>query len=155
MDQATSTRKKKEVEHVPGVSNLQAHYVQEVHKLPGLMKLLQKATLRDSGQPGAIKSASDYSYSAPSYAGDHYRIAGDAGGKSDFPCAGTTPLSFDPDGRLSFHRSILFVRRPPRVHRRAFRSINNLSLHPRFCHRGRGTELAHFQSGVGLHQVSA
>ena len=46
------------------------------------MKLLEKATLRNSGQPGAIKSASDFSYSASSYAGDHYRIAGDAGGKS-------------------------------------------------------------------------
>jgi len=43
------------------------------------MKLLDKATLKNSGQSGAIKSASDFSYSALSYAGDHYRIAGDAG----------------------------------------------------------------------------
>lgn len=82
MDKDTSVRKKKEAETGSGVSNLQAHYLQEVHNVPGLMKLLEKAALRNSGKPGAIKSASDFSYSAPSYAGDHYRIAGDAGGKS-------------------------------------------------------------------------
>ena len=82
MDQDTSNRKKGDAQSAPGVSSLQAHYLREVHKVPGLMELLEKATLRDSGQPGAIKSASDFSYSASSYAGDHYRIAGDAGGKS-------------------------------------------------------------------------
>lgn len=82
MDKDISSRKKQETESVFGVSNLQAHYLQEVHKVPGLIKLLHKATLRDSGKTGAVKSASDYSYSATSYAGDHYRIAGDAGGTS-------------------------------------------------------------------------
>ena len=82
MDQDTSNLKKRGAQSASGVPSLQAHYLQEVHKVPGLMELLEKATLRDSGQPGAIKSASDFSYSASSYAGDHYRIAGDAGGKS-------------------------------------------------------------------------
>jgi len=40
---------------------------------------LENATLRNLGKSGSVKSASDYSYSATSYAGDHYRIAGDAG----------------------------------------------------------------------------
>ena len=83
IDQDISNRKKKEVQSVPGMSNLQAHYEEEVKKVPGLMKLIgDKATLKLSGQPGAIKSTSDFSYSASSYAGDHYRIIGDAGGKS-------------------------------------------------------------------------
>ncbi|KAF5384532.1 hypothetical protein D9757_006464 [Collybiopsis confluens] len=33
-------------------------------------------------EPGSVRIASDYSYSAPSYAGKGYRIVGDAGGKS-------------------------------------------------------------------------
>jgi len=40
---------------------------------PGLLKLLGAATMDSE-----LKSASDYSYSASSYAGDHYRLAGDA-----------------------------------------------------------------------------
>lgn len=82
MDQETSTRKKREAKNASYESDLQAHYLKEVRKVPGLVKLLENATLRNSGQPGGVKSASDYSYSALSYAGDHYRIAGDAGGKS-------------------------------------------------------------------------
>ena len=82
LDQDTSNRKKKELKSASGVSSLQAHYVEEVQKVPGLMDLLGKATLRNSGQPGAVKSTSDFSYSASSYAGDHFRIVGDAAGKS-------------------------------------------------------------------------
>ena len=83
MNQDISNRKKKEVQSVPGVSSLQTHYLEEVKKVPGLIKLVgESATLKNAGQPGAVKSTSDFSYSAPSYAGDHYRIVGDAGGKS-------------------------------------------------------------------------
>ncbi|KAI9571693.1 FAD/NAD-binding domain-containing protein [Boletus coccyginus] len=80
LDQDISNSKKKRAQSVPGVSNLQAHYEEEVKKVPGLMKLIgDKATLKLSGQPGSVKSTSDFSYSASSYAGDHYRIVGDAG----------------------------------------------------------------------------
>jgi hypothetical protein len=79
MDQYTSNRKKREAEDTSGVSNLHAHYLQEIQRLPGLRNLLEKATLRNSGLPDSIKSASDFTYSASTYAGDRYRIAGDAG----------------------------------------------------------------------------
>ncbi|KAG1896578.1 putative halogenase [Suillus fuscotomentosus] len=61
-------------------SNLLAHYKQELlSNAPGVLKLMGDATLRNDGTPMAVKSAGDFSYSAPSYAGDHYRLAGDAG----------------------------------------------------------------------------
>jgi flavine halogenase len=42
--------------------------------------MLANATLtKKHGGPTGIQQAADYSYSASSYAGDHYRIAGDAG----------------------------------------------------------------------------
>jgi len=78
LDQDTSNRKKKELKSASGVSSLEAHYVEEVRKVPGLMNLLGEATLRNPGQPGAVKSTSDFSYSASAYAGDHFRIVGDA-----------------------------------------------------------------------------
>jgi len=79
MDQDISNRKKKELQNPTGMPSLQAHYLQEIQKSPGLVKLMANGTLRNAGKPGSVKSASDYSYSATSYAGDHYRIAGDAG----------------------------------------------------------------------------
>lgn len=82
MDQYTSNRKKRDAEDTSGVSNLHAHYLQEIQRLPRLRNLLEKATLRNSGLPDSIKSASNFTYSASTYAGDHYHIVGDAGGKS-------------------------------------------------------------------------
>ena len=135
MNQDISNRKKKEVQSVPGVSSLQAHYLEEVQKVPGLIKLLGEATLKNSGQPGAVKSTSDFSYSASSYAGDHYRIVGDAGGKSRaFSEARKT--SPQPNAFHSFHRSVLFVGRPPCIHRRSVCSSNNLGFYPWCSHRG-------------------
>ncbi|KAG2104374.1 putative halogenase [Suillus discolor] len=82
MDQESSNRKKKASRAASGGSgsNLLAHYKQELlSNAPGVLKLMGNATLRNDGTPMAVKSASDFSYSAPSYAGDHYRLAGDAG----------------------------------------------------------------------------
>ena len=44
------------------------------------MGLIGEGRLRNKDKPEGVKAASDFSYSAPSYAGPHYRIAGDAGG---------------------------------------------------------------------------
>lgn len=62
----------------PHSSAMTLRYVANIALAPGLVKLLTS-----NGQliPGSVKSASDYSYSAPSYAGPGYRIVGDAGGK--------------------------------------------------------------------------
>lgn len=65
------------------------------HHAPGLLELLKPGTMLQSSKAearmgtngvetvhGAVKTASDFSYSAPSYAGPGYRIVGDAGGAS-------------------------------------------------------------------------
>ncbi|KAK0508844.1 hypothetical protein JMJ35_009120 [Cladonia borealis] len=50
------------------------HYKECIKLAPQILKLLEKAeTVSD------IKQAADWSYSAPAYAGPHYRLAGDAG----------------------------------------------------------------------------
>ncbi|KAG1850803.1 putative halogenase [Suillus subalutaceus] len=82
MDQESSNRKKKASRAASGGSgsNLLAHYKEELlSRAPGVLKLIGKATLRNDGTPEAVKSASDFSYSASSYAGDHFRLAGDSG----------------------------------------------------------------------------
>jgi hypothetical protein len=82
MDQESSNRKKKASRGASGESgsNLLAHYKEELSsRAPAVLKLIGKATLRNDGTPQAVKSASDFSYSAPSYAGDHFRLAGDSG----------------------------------------------------------------------------
>ncbi|ESK89117.1 radh flavin-dependent halogenase [Moniliophthora roreri MCA 2997] len=50
------------------------HYFEQLKSAPGLLRLLEGATCT-----GVVRSAGDYSYSAPQYAGPHYRIVGDAG----------------------------------------------------------------------------
>ncbi|KAF8826951.1 hypothetical protein HHX47_DHR5000557 [Lentinula edodes] len=53
-----------------------AHYLEQLKLAPGVLRLLGDATFN-----GLTRSAGDYSYSSKSnhYAGNHYRIAGDAG----------------------------------------------------------------------------
>jgi hypothetical protein len=85
MDQDISIRKKKASRASAGSgANLQTHYMEELIRAPGVLKLIGKGTLRNDGKPEAVKSASDFSYSASTYAGDHFRLAGDAGGNFFF-----------------------------------------------------------------------
>ncbi|KAG2130749.1 hypothetical protein DEU56DRAFT_982066 [Suillus clintonianus] len=81
MDQESSNRKKKVSRAASGGSgsNLLTHYIEELSRAPGALKLIGKGTLQNDGTPEAVKSASDFSYSASSYAGDHFRVVGDAG----------------------------------------------------------------------------
>ncbi|KIK43258.1 hypothetical protein CY34DRAFT_791518 [Suillus luteus UH-Slu-Lm8-n1] len=81
MDQESSNRKKKASRAPSGASgsNLLAHYKEELCRAPGVLRLIGNGTLRHDDTPEAVKSASDFSYSAPSYAGDHFRLAGDSG----------------------------------------------------------------------------
>ena len=82
MDQETSIRKKKarRTTSKGSETNLQTHYMEELARAPGVLKLIGNGTLRNDSKPEAVKSASDFSYSASTYAGDHFRLAGDAGG---------------------------------------------------------------------------
>ena len=63
----------------PGLTNspMASRYVSNLSLAPGVVQLVSK-----TGKlvEGSVKSASDFSYSAPTYAGNRYRIIGDAGG---------------------------------------------------------------------------
>ena len=54
-------------------------YLSNLSCAPGVVKLITAAGVLNVE---SVKSASDFSYSSPSYAGSGYRIVGDAGGKN-------------------------------------------------------------------------
>ncbi|KAG7090996.1 hypothetical protein E1B28_010063 [Marasmius oreades] len=60
----------------PTNSRMTARYLSNISLAPGLFKLI---TAEGRMETGSVKSASDFSYSAPAYAGRSYRIVGDAG----------------------------------------------------------------------------
>ncbi|KAF9075633.1 hypothetical protein BDP27DRAFT_1212578 [Rhodocollybia butyracea] len=78
-------------------SSLTQRYLANLHLAPGVVRLLNGKNVGSSAEesdesfqegfenfcatlePGSVRSASDFSYSAPDYAGNGYRIAGDAG----------------------------------------------------------------------------
>lgn len=60
-------------------SALAVRYLSNLNFAPGVVRLIGQGKLVE----GSVKTASDFSYSAPSYAGPSYRIVGDAGGKYD------------------------------------------------------------------------
>jgi len=67
----------------PSNSTSTSRYITALSKLaPGIVQLITENgyMVEDS-----VKSASDYSYSAPAYAGPGFRLAGDAGGMSGSP----------------------------------------------------------------------
>lgn len=73
MNQAISIEKKGKMAESDSLS----FYHHELSRAPHIMALLVSATLVTDKGP-VIRSASDYSYSATSYAGPGYRIVGDA-----------------------------------------------------------------------------
>ena len=63
----------------PMDSTMVTCYLSNLSSAPGVVKLITPAGMLNVG---SVKSASDFSYSSPSYAGSGYRIVGDAGGKN-------------------------------------------------------------------------
>ena len=63
----------------PVDSTIVTCYLSNLSFAPGVVKLITSAGTLNVG---SVKSASDFSYSSPSYAGNGYRIVGDAGGKN-------------------------------------------------------------------------
>ncbi|KAF7298032.1 hypothetical protein HMN09_01024400 [Mycena chlorophos] len=59
----------------PTNSSTVGRYLSSLSLAPGVIELITAAGVMEGG----VHSASDYSYSAPSYAGNRYRIVGDAG----------------------------------------------------------------------------
>ena len=79
-----------------GTSSSTQRYLETLELAPGLKKLLGDGKLVD--HPGSsedsgslVHTASDYSYSADGYAGDGWRVIGDAGGGY---CAKLIPLLY-------------------------------------------------------------
>ena len=62
---------------LPSNSIIANRYLSSIPLAPAIIKLITSAGALENG---SIKSANDFSYSAPSYAGNRYRIVGDAGG---------------------------------------------------------------------------
>ncbi|THG96141.1 hypothetical protein EW026_g5637 [Hermanssonia centrifuga] len=79
MDKDIASRKKKPYTVEGQDERLHAFYMDELQRAPGVIKLLGEGALQSRPGEKVIKTTGDFSYSAGKYAGDHYRIAGDAG----------------------------------------------------------------------------
>jgi len=82
MDSAISSQKKTEGRKTSGTGgySLKEYYLDQFQFVPGVRNLLDGATMKED-EYYHIRSASDFSYAADKYAGDHYRIIGDASGE--------------------------------------------------------------------------
>ena len=67
--------KRKKSEYPGGSPSLTEHYLDQIKLLPGVVDLIGE---KGHFVPGSVKSSSDYSYFAPRYSGDHFRLVGDA-----------------------------------------------------------------------------
>jgi flavine halogenase len=80
MDKDISSEKKKRYATDDYEAKTLQFYLEELKHAPGLIKLLGTAQLRTLEGESPLKTTSDFSYAASDHAGDHFRIAGDAGG---------------------------------------------------------------------------
>ncbi|KAF9451401.1 FAD/NAD(P)-binding domain-containing protein [Macrolepiota fuliginosa MF-IS2] len=80
MDSSISAKKKADGRKASptGEHTLKDHYLEQMKFVPSMRKLLEGATLKEDGHSYQVRSAADFSYAADKYAGDHYRIVGDA-----------------------------------------------------------------------------
>ena len=83
MDSAISSQKKTEGRKTndTGGYSLKEYYLDQFQFVPGVRNLLDGATMKEDDEYHHVRSASDFSYAADKYAGDHYRIIGDASGE--------------------------------------------------------------------------
>jgi hypothetical protein len=90
MDGKVSAAKKAAGTARDGTHTLSDHYHEALkNHAPAIMELLKDATIvtpdhEEEGAPKgqAVKSATDFSYAASAYAGNHFRMVGDAAGES-------------------------------------------------------------------------
>ncbi|KAJ7983266.1 putative halogenase [Mycena polygramma] len=97
LTEESSVQKKRTLQ---GQNNLTTHYREQLKLAPGLMQLLGDGELFSD-----IKSAGDYSYSAANYAGQNYRLVGDAAAFIDPFFSSGVHLAFT--GALSAASSIV------------------------------------------------
>ncbi|KAF9445368.1 FAD/NAD(P)-binding domain-containing protein [Macrolepiota fuliginosa MF-IS2] len=79
MDSSISAKKKADGRKASptGEHSLKDHYLEQIKLVPTLKKFLENANLKEDADH-TIRSAADFSYAADRYAGDHYRLVGDA-----------------------------------------------------------------------------
>lgn len=78
MSLTESTEKKKKMSSDSnGSSSLKDHYLDQLPLTPTIKSFLTDATVVGDGKD-IVKSCADFSYSASCYAGDHFRLVGDA-----------------------------------------------------------------------------
>jgi hypothetical protein len=84
INEAAANRRKAAMKHMnDGVTpTLKQFYLDCLSLSPGLIDLLGDGKLVEDGPYPIVQSASDFSYNAPTYSGDHYRLIGDAAGES-------------------------------------------------------------------------
>ena len=65
------------------LSAAEQRYLKALNLVPGVNRLLgsKGSMVRGGAELATVRTASDYSYSASSYAGENFRIVGDAAGK--------------------------------------------------------------------------
>lgn len=71
------------------LAGAEQRYLKALDLAPGVKRLLGSEGLMLRGEPESdtVRTASDYSYSASSYAGENFRIVGDAAGAFSYYCA--------------------------------------------------------------------
>lgn len=79
MHHTASTEKKKKLNAEGKTPGLTEHYHDQFQFVPGIRELIGT---EGKFIPGSTKNASDYSYFAQHYSGDHFRIIGDAASES-------------------------------------------------------------------------
>ena len=153
MDKDVGAEKRKRYTTGDHAEKFHQFYLDELKRAPGLIDLLGNGQLRQPEGEAAVKTTSDFSYAARDYAGDHFRIAGDAGGASQT----TLPVQTDiycSDG-CSLHRPLLLFRRAPRPDRLALRLPDHCCINTRDRVRGEGGALARLEGWHRLHAVRA
>ncbi|KAJ3572209.1 hypothetical protein NP233_g3234 [Leucocoprinus birnbaumii] len=80
MDSSVSAQKKAAGRKASqtGEYSLKDHYLDQIQFVPGLKDLLEGATMKEDSDHYHVRSAADFSYAADKYAGNRYRIIGDA-----------------------------------------------------------------------------
>jgi len=153
MDSVISSQKKEAGRKASstGKYSVKEHYLDQFQFVPGVQNLLDGATMKDDDDEYShIRSASDFSYAADKYAGDHYRIIGDASGEYFGQSEEIIIISF----KNSVYRSLFFKWSSSSTSwwidcRCVYRCI-----HKEAMYRGSSLEFSRRQGRNSLHKVS-
>jgi len=155
MDSVISSQKKEAGRKASstGKYSVKEHYLDQLQSVPGVQKLLDGATMKDDDDEYShIRSASDFSYAADKYAGDHYRIIGDASGEYFVSISANqiVIISFDD----SVYRSLFFKWSSSSTSWWIDCRCVYCCIHKEAMYRGNSLEFPRRQGRNSLHKVS-